>query len=146
MNYLNARQRSAVASLILSVGISEDIINQSGTTKEEKRRLLKMQEWTEKYISELTKRVPGDIPRIMRIFNDSEIITQTKQAVKHQYITVQAETIDDLIEVAVMDKCKNCKGSEYKSCKLFELQQDLNVFMVTDRQGSCPYAYDESEE
>jgi hypothetical protein len=82
----------------------------------------------------------------MRIFKDSEIITQTKQAVKHKYITVQAETVDDLIEVAVMDKCKNCKGSEYKDCKLFKLQQDLNVFMVQDRQGSCPYAYDESEE
>jgi hypothetical protein len=145
MNYLNARQRSAVASLILSVGISEDIIRQDGTTKEEKRRLLKMQEWSEKYISELAKRVPEDMPRIMRIFKDSEIITQTKQAVKHKYITVQAETVDDLIEVAVMDKCKNCKGSEYKDCKLFGLQQDLNVFMVQDREGFCPYAYDEEE-
>lgn len=50
------------------------------------------------------------------------------------------------IALAEMDKCKNCKGDEFIVCKLFKLQQDCNVFMVQDREGFCPYAYDESEE
>ena len=145
MNYLNAKERNAVCSLLLSVGVAEDIVRSKHTTKEESRRLKKIQEWSEKYMAELFKRVPTEHDRIIRLFNDSECKLSTKSAVKDKYTQIATDTLDDLIEVAVMDKCKNCEGLEYEGCKLFKLQQDCNVFMVQDREGYCPYAYDESE-
>ena len=64
MNYLNAKERNAVCSLLLSVGVAEDIIKNKHTTKEESRRLKKLQEWSEKYMVELFKRVPTEHDRI----------------------------------------------------------------------------------
>lgn len=145
MNYLNAKERNAVCSLLLSVGVAEDIVRSKNTTKEESRRLKKIQEWSEKYMAELFKRVPTEHDRIIRLFNDSECKLSTKSAVKDKYTQIATDTLDDLLEVAVMDKCKDCKGDEYANCKLFTLQQDMNVFMVQNREGFCPYAYDESE-
>ena len=142
MNYLNSKERNAVASLLLTVGVAEDILRSKNTTKEEAKKLKKIQEWNEKYMSELFKRVPEERARIVRVFKDSECILATKSAAKHKYANIPSETIDDLLEVAVMDKCKNCEGLEYEGCKLFKLQQDCNVFMVQDREGYCPYAYD----
>lgn len=142
MNYLNAKERNAVCSLLLSVGVAEDILRSKHTTKEESRRLKKLQEWSEKYMAELFKRVPAEHDRIIRLFNDSECKLSTKSAVKDKYTQIATDTLDDLLEVAVMDKCKGCKGDEYIDCKLFKLQQDCNVFMVQDREGFCPYAYD----
>ena len=145
MNYLNSKERNAVASLLLTVGVAEDILRSKNTTKEEAKKLKKIQEWNEKYMSELFKRVPEERARIVRVFKDSECILATKSAVKDKYTQIATDTLDDLLEVAVMDKCKGCKGDEYIGCKLFKLQQDCNVFMVQDREGFCPYAYDESE-
>ena len=146
MDYLNAKERNAVASLVLTVGVAEDILNSKNTTKEEAKKLKKIQEWNEKYLAELFKRVPGDRPKILRIYRDCECLLATKSAVRHKYANIPNEVIDDLIEVAVKDKCKACEGENFRQCKLFTLQQDMNVFMVQDREGYCPYAYDESEE
>ena len=146
MDYLNAKERNAVASLLLTVGVAEDILRSKNTTKEEAKKLKKIQEWNEKYMAELFRRVPTEHDRIIRLFNDSECKLTTRSAVKDKYTQISTDTLDDLIEVAVMDKCKNCEGLEYEGCKLFKLQQDCNVFMVQDREGFCPYAYDESEE
>lgn len=146
MDYLNAKDRNAVASLLLTVGVAEDVMKSKNTTKSEIKTLKKLQEWSEKYMTELFKRVPNEKPRIVRIFKDSECILTTKSAVKQKYTNISADTIDDLLEFAVMNNCKECKGCDYNNCKLFKLQQDMNVFMVQDRQGFCPYAYDESEE
>lgn len=145
MDYLNAKERNAVASLVLTVGVAEDILKSKNTTKEEAKKLKKIQEWSEKYMSELFKRVPDERARIVRVFKDSECILATKSAVRHKYANIPNEVIDDLIEVAVKDKCKACEGENFKQCKLFTLQQDMNVFMVQDREGYCPYAYDADE-
>lgn len=145
MNYLNAKERNAVASMLLTVGVAEDIMRSKNTTKEEIKKLKKIQEWNEKYMSELFKRVPDERARVVRIFKDSECVLATKSAVKSKYTTISSETFEDLLEVAVMDKCKSCKGAGFESCKLFKLQQDCNVFMVQDREGFCPYAYDVEE-
>ena len=146
MNYLNSKERNAVASLLLTVGVAEDILRSKNTTKEEAKKLKKIQEWNEKYMSELFKRVPEERARIVRVFKDSECKLTTRSAVKDKYTQIATDTLDDLLEVAVMDKCKGCKGNGFLACKLFKLQQDCNVFMVQDREGFCPYAYDESED
>ena len=60
MNYLNSKERNAVASLLLTVGVAEDILRSKNTTKEEAKKLKKIQEWSEKYMDELFKRVPEE--------------------------------------------------------------------------------------
>ena len=67
MNYLNSKERNAVASLLLTVGVAEDILRSKNTTKEEAKKLKKIQEWNEKYMSELFKRVPEERARIVRV-------------------------------------------------------------------------------
>ena len=41
MNYLNSKERNAVASLLLTVGVAEDILRSKNTTKEEAKKLKK---------------------------------------------------------------------------------------------------------
>ena len=67
MNYLNSKERNAVASLLLTVGVAEDILRSKNTTKEEAKKLKKIQEWNEKYMRTIYQELGNQVNRELTI-------------------------------------------------------------------------------
>lgn len=150
--YISANERKDIVAFIISIGIGQSIIDRTQDTSsyEEKRRIGMINNHIEKYIKAVIHRV-GDEEggRLKRYLGDSQVEVKTRSSVvaDGKYKNFQKEDVLDLCEDLIKYKCLNCTDKKYHQCRMYNLMQDLEVWMVAPNIKLCPYSYvNESEE
>lgn len=146
--YISSLERRDIVLFALSTGIASTMLEKDEECKtmsaEEKKRIKYVLEHMKKYLVALFKRVGiEEQNRIVRYFQDSEVDLKIKSAVRsgNKYMQFQREDILNLCEELVSIKCFECKDKDYQKCKMYNLMQDLEVWLVNPNKKLCPYSY-----
>lgn len=147
-NYISSLDRRDIVLFTLSTGIAATMMEKDEKHKdmssEERKRIRYMQDHMKKYLVALFKRVGTEEQnRIVRYFQDSEVDLKIRSAVKsgNKYMQFQREDLLNLCEELVAVKCLECKDEHFQKCKMYNLMQDLEIWLVNPNKKLCPYSY-----
>lgn len=147
-NYINAKERSTCAVLLLAGAAADTMLN-SGVSKEEQKSLKYIRTYAEKWYGDLIRRVgteEGD--RIGRLFNTCDVRLVPK-TVPERTLPITDDDIQSLLDLFIDIFCKDCpydKGEDFTGCPMYRVNSDLNIKLISDpEEGLCPFCYKEKE-